>query len=80
MAQHQVLLSMLQGPSKALVASAFAGGIANLALSSRSPALCYVARVPYDDDAFKVRPGTYRNALHWAAAACSPPPLTPAHR
>lgn len=53
--QAPSVLAVLQGPSKAAVAAAFASGAAaSLALSSSNPALCYVERLPYDDAAFQV--------------------------
>lgn len=55
MATQQLLLSLLEGPSRALVSTALAGGVAaHLALSSPR-SLCYVERIPYDNDAFLVR-------------------------
>lgn len=53
--QSHSLLGLLQGPTKAAVGAAFAGGAAaSLALASCNPALCYVERIPYDDAAFQV--------------------------
>lgn len=53
--QSHGVLSLLQGPTKAAVGAALAGGAATgLALASGNPALCYVERIPYDDVAFQV--------------------------
>ena len=51
----RLTLQLLSGPTKALVASSVGGGLALLASSSYNPALCYVSRLAYDDDVFKVR-------------------------
>ena len=50
----RLTLQLLSGPTKALVASGV-GGLALLGSSCCNPALCYVSRLPYDDDVFKVR-------------------------
>ena len=56
MAPQQQLLSLLSGPTKATVTAALSGLAVDLALSSRSPARCYVVeRLPYDDEVFTVR-------------------------
>lgn len=89
MQQPAALLSLLAGPTKAAVASALSAGAslgaASLVLSGRNPALCYVERVPYDDQAFKARRGqTPHPPPPPPAAAARPrikrPPCLPASR
>lgn len=62
-----VTLSLLQGPTKALVTSAVGWGAAGAALlaASPNPALCYVPRLAYDADVFEVRGA---HALPWRPA------------
>lgn len=52
----QTTLQLLQGPTRLLVGSALTGLAAELALTSRQPAHCYVFKPTYDDEAFQVIP------------------------
>lgn len=86
----QTTLQLLHGPTKALVASALAGLAADLAQSSSNPALCFVQRPAYDDEAFLVRAAGQGSGRGGTAPAVPPtrsrrlqaspgPAPTPAH-
>jgi hypothetical protein len=50
-----VTLSLLQGPTKAAVATAVGAGVGtSLFAASCNPALCFTYREPYDDTVFDV--------------------------
>lgn len=60
MASVEVTLSLLAGPTRAAVSSALYGAsAATLLYASSNPALCFVARVPYDDAIFKHQQVSY---------------------